>query len=274
MNATLSPADVKRKDAWVLDNENREEEEGILISKASRNTPPDMENNVKKRKKKKNRFKPLNDKEITYSGTIIQNHDVIELIDIQPNPRPLPDIPETANSLIKIHLPDERRYEALHFPKGKTPVEVIYTKDQGTEMQVTYTEEQATQTEKQHKTSVGKKTSLIVLCSRGIIMVAAIVLISTSEEISKAKSCDLEKALKSISVNYDFQCKHHAIKEKTTNLLNWGISLWILNFISFILILIYLLLPQLRKLIHPKSLMPKILKGSLIFFLSDRKSVV
>lgn len=32
--------------------------------------------------------------------------------------------------------------------KGKTPVEVIYTKDQGTEMQVTYTEEQATQTEK------------------------------------------------------------------------------------------------------------------------------
>lgn len=53
MNATLSPAYVERKDDLISsDNDNKEEEEGIIPNKASRNTSPDMENNVKKRKVK------------------------------------------------------------------------------------------------------------------------------------------------------------------------------------------------------------------------------
>ncbi|XP_065930692.1 uncharacterized protein [Magallana gigas] len=256
----------------MLDNDNKEKEKGILTNKASRNTSLDMENNVKKRK-------------VICYDTANLNHDVIQL-DIKPKPRPLPDIPSTkqrASPLLQIHLPEERRNEPLYFPKGKTPVKVIYTKDQGTMTKKTYTKKQATQTkvtytkeiatqtikalhtEKQHKSLEGKKTPFIVLCARGIIMVAAIVLISTSEEISEAKPCDLEKALKSISVDYNFPCKYHAIKEKTTNLRIWGIFLWILNFIYFILILIYLLLHQLRKLLHPKSLMPKKFKRALFF---------
>uniref|UniRef100_A0A8W8KL22 Uncharacterized protein n=1 Tax=Magallana gigas TaxID=29159 RepID=A0A8W8KL22_MAGGI len=222
MDTTLSMAYTDRKEDLMLDNENEEEEEGILTNKASRNTSPDMENKVKKRKKKKNKFKLLNDNEITYYDNPNQNKCVIELIDIKPVP--IPDKPlrikEKANPLLKIHLPEERRYGKLKFRRGNTPVEVIYTKDQGTMMPVIFTKEQDTQT--QHKSSVEKKTSFIVLCSKGIIMVAAIVLISSSEEISKAKPCELEKALKSI----------------------------------------------IRKLLHPKSLMPKKLKRALFILLA------
>lgn len=256
-----------RKGDLMSDNDNKEEEEGVLTNKASRNTSSDMENKVKKKKKKRNKSKPLNDNESTYYDNSNQNKCVIELTDIEPVP--IPDelrIKEKANPLLKIHLPEERRHDKLKFPRGNTPVEVIYTKDQDTMVPVISTKEQDTQT--QHKSSVEKKNSFIVLCSRGIIMVAAIVLISSSEEISKAKPCDLEKALKSISVDYNFPCKHHAIKEKTTNLRILGISLLILNFISFILILISLLLPQISKLLRPDPLMPKILKRALFVVLA------
>lgn len=72
---------------------------------------------------------------------------------------------------------------------------------------------------------------------------AAIVLISTSESISKAKSCDLEKALTSISINYNPLCKYHAIKDDSSTLCYLGIALLAVNFIFFLLILIFPFLP-------------------------------
>lgn len=81
------------------------------------------------------------------------------------------------------------------------------------------------------------------------LQVATIVLISLSEEIARAKSCDLEKALKSISFNYDFPCKYHDIKDNSTTLRNLGIASLAVDFIFSLLILIFPLLFSICKLL-------------------------
>lgn len=74
-------------------------------------------------------------------------------------------------------------------------------------------------------------------------------LISLSEEIAKAKSCDLERALKSISFNYYFPCKYHDIKDNSTALRNLGIASLAVDFVFFLLILIFPLLFSICKLL-------------------------
>lgn len=64
-------------------------------------------------------------------------------------------------------------------------------------------------------------------------------------EISKAKSCDLEKAVKSISLNYTVSCEYDDITKISTTLRNVGISLLTLNLLCFLLTLLFMLL-------HPK----------------------
>lgn len=78
--------------------------------------------------------------------------------------------------------------------------------------------------------------------------VAAIVLISSSKEISKAKECDLEKVLVSLSVVHTSPCKYDDIKKKSTTLCNVGISFLVLNAILFLLILNLLWIPDDKKI--------------------------
>lgn len=128
-------------------------------------------------------------------------------------------------------------------------------KEKGTRTQ--FQEQNRTKSpQKQHMaSSVEISASSIVLCLKGIIMVVAVVLISSSVEISTAKSCDLVKALNSISLNYTISCKYDVIKDGSTTLRNMGIVLLALDFIFFLLILIFPLLPRRCKLLvrtfHP-----------------------
>lgn len=82
---------------------------------------------------------------------------------------------------------------------------------------------------------------VLLKCS---LKVAAIVLISSSNEISEAKTCDLEKVLVSLSVDHTSPCKYDDIKKKSTTLCNVGISFLVLNAISFLLILNFLWIPH------------------------------
>ncbi|XP_065930687.1 uncharacterized protein [Magallana gigas] len=68
-------------------------------------------------------------------------------------------------------------------------------------------------------------------------MVAAIVLISSTEEISTVKPCHLKKVLEFLSVDNTSPCKYDDIKNDSTDIRNWGISLLVLSSIMFLLIL-------------------------------------
>lgn len=87
-----------------------------------------------------------------------------------------------------------------------------------------------------------------LLALKGILMVAAIVLVSSSEEISTVKSCELEEVLVSLSVNNNSTCKYNAIKNESTCIRNWGISLSVLISITFLLILNYIWIPNYQKI--------------------------
>eukprot|EP00105_Crassostrea_gigas_P014679 XP_011431430.1 PREDICTED: uncharacterized protein LOC105331090 [Crassostrea gigas] len=99
------------------------------------------------------------------------------------------------------------------------------------------------------KASVERRASSVVMGLKGIVMVATVVLISSSEEISKTKSCDLEKALKLISLNYTVSCEYDDIRKNSKTLRDIGISLLILNLLFFLLILVFTLLHQICKLL-------------------------
>ncbi|XP_065930682.1 uncharacterized protein [Magallana gigas] len=115
--------------------------------------------------------------------------------------------------------------------KGNTQVEVFYAEEHTTQIDVI-------SIEKEDTTNSPQKF-------------AAVVLISSSENISKAKPCDLEKALKSISLNHYFPCNHHDIKDDSSTLRKLGIALLVVNFIFFLLILIFpLLLPVCKLLVR------------------------
>lgn len=81
------------------------------------------------------------------------------------------------------------------------------------------------------------RTCLSLLALKGFLMVAAIVLISSTEEISKIKPCDLEKVLNSLNVNYSSPCKYDGVKNKATAVHIWGICFFVLNSIIFLLIM-------------------------------------
>lgn len=72
-------------------------------------------------------------------------------------------------------------------------------------------------------------------------------LISSSEGISTVKPCELEEVLVSLSVNNTSTCKFNAIKNKSTCIRNWGISLLVLISITFVLILNYIWIPNYNK---------------------------
>eukprot|EP00105_Crassostrea_gigas_P036682 XP_019920830.1 PREDICTED: uncharacterized protein LOC105323355 [Crassostrea gigas] len=138
--------------------------------------------------------------------------------------------------------------------EGNTQVKVFYAEEHTTQIDVLSIEKEDTTNspQKHHqKTPKEKRASCIVLCLKGLIMFAAVVLISSSENISKAKPCDLEKALKSISLNHYFPCNHHDIKDDSSTLRKLGIALLVVNFIFFLLILIFpLLLPVCKLLVR------------------------
>lgn len=70
-----------------------------------------------------------------------------------------------------------------------------------------------------------------------LFKVAAIVLISSTEEISTVKPCHLKKVLEFLSVDNTSPCKYDDIKNDSTDIRNWGISLLVLSSIMFLLIL-------------------------------------
>ncbi|XP_065930704.1 uncharacterized protein [Magallana gigas] len=78
--------------------------------------------------------------------------------------------------------------------------------------------------------------------------VAAIVLVSSSEDISTVKPCELEEVLVSLRVNNTSTCKYNVIKNKTACIRNWGISLSVLIPITFLLILNYIWIPNYNKI--------------------------
>lgn len=71
------------------------------------------------------------------------------------------------------------------------------------------------------------------------LKVAAVVLISSTEEISTVKPCRLKKVLDSLSVDNTSPCKYDDIKNESTDIRNWGISLLVLSSIMFLLIFNY-----------------------------------
>nr|XP_034302998.1 uncharacterized protein LOC105331091 [Crassostrea gigas]XP_034302999.1 uncharacterized protein LOC105331091 [Crassostrea gigas]XP_034303000.1 uncharacterized protein LOC105331091 [Crassostrea gigas]XP_034303001.1 uncharacterized protein LOC105331091 [Crassostrea gigas]XP_034303002.1 uncharacterized protein LOC105331091 [Crassostrea gigas]XP_034303003.1 uncharacterized protein LOC105331091 [Crassostrea gigas]XP_034303004.1 uncharacterized protein LOC105331091 [Crassostrea gigas]XP_03430300 len=95
--------------------------------------------------------------------------------------------------------------------------------------------------------NVATRTCHTLLALKGILLVAAIVLISSTKEISIAKSCDLEKVLVSFGVDQTSPCKYDDIKKKSTNLCTLGILFLVLNGIIFLLILNFLWIPKNKK---------------------------
>ncbi|XP_065930695.1 uncharacterized protein [Magallana gigas] len=95
--------------------------------------------------------------------------------------------------------------------------------------------------------NVATRTHHTLLAFKGILLVAAIVLISSTKEISIAKPCDLERVLVSLGVDQTSPCKYDDIKKKATNLCILGISFLVLNGIIFLLILNFLWIPKNKK---------------------------
>lgn len=77
---------------------------------------------------------------------------------------------------------------------------------------------------------------------------SAIRLIASSNEISIVKPCDLEKALDSLGLDVTSPCTNNDIKEKSTSLCDWGIGVLVVNFILFIMISFFKLMPEKLKL--------------------------
>lgn len=91
--------------------------------------------------------------------------------------------------------------------------------------------------------------ALLALLSKGILMASAIMLITSSKEISIVKPCDLEKALDSLGLDVTSPCTNNDIKEKSTSLCNWGIGVLVVNFILSIMISFFELMPKKLKLV-------------------------
>lgn len=91
--------------------------------------------------------------------------------------------------------------------------------------------------------------ALLALLSKGILMASAIILITSSKEISIVKPCDLEKALDSLGLDVTSPCTNNDIKEKSTSLCNWGIGVLVVNFILSIMISFFELMPKKLKLV-------------------------
>lgn len=92
------------------------------------------------------------------------------------------------------------------------------------------------------------RTCLSLLALKGFLMVAAIVLISSAEEISKIKPCDLEKVLNSLSVNYSSPCRYDGVKNEATDVRAMGISFLVLNSIAFLLIMNFMTKSKIKKI--------------------------
>lgn len=85
-------------------------------------------------------------------------------------------------------------------------------------------------------------TILLISCSG--FQVSAIVLISTSTDISLVKPCDLEKALDSLGLGVTSPCTYNVTKDRSTSLCGWGIGVLVVNFIFFIMILYFKLMSK------------------------------
>lgn len=88
------------------------------------------------------------------------------------------------------------------------------------------------------------RTCYALLAFKRILMVSAIVLISTSTDISLVKPCDLEKALDSLGLGVTSPCTYNVTKDRSTSLCAWGIGVLVVNFIFFIMILYFKLMSK------------------------------
>lgn len=73
-------------------------------------------------------------------------------------------------------------------------------------------------------------------------------LIASSTKISIVKPCDLEKAIDLLGLDVTAPCTNNNIKEKSTSLRDWGIGVLVVNFILFIIISFFRLMPEKLKL--------------------------
>nr|XP_011431069.2 uncharacterized protein LOC105330843 isoform X1 [Crassostrea gigas] len=92
------------------------------------------------------------------------------------------------------------------------------------------------------------RTCYVLLALKGILTVSAIVLIASSTKISIVKPCDLEKAIDLLGLDVTAPCTNNDIKEKSTSLRDWGIGVLVVNFILFIIISFFRLMPEKLKL--------------------------
>lgn len=100
---------------------------------------------------------------------------------------------------------------------------------------------------KQDKLAREKKTRNqcnTFLALKGILLVATIVLISSTKEISISRPCELEKVLESLSVDNTSPCRYNDIKKTSTTLFFMGIGFLVANVIFFLLILNFLSIPK------------------------------
>ncbi|XP_078327047.1 uncharacterized protein LOC111124642 [Crassostrea virginica] len=87
----------------------------------------------------------------------------------------------------------------------------------------------------------------VLLSIKGVLMIAAIALICSSNDISVANPCDLQTALKSLHLSFTPSCKYDAIKKKTSDLHIQGLAALCCHGILSIFILCIYLWPSENK---------------------------
>ncbi|XP_078327045.1 uncharacterized protein LOC111123564 isoform X2 [Crassostrea virginica] len=86
-----------------------------------------------------------------------------------------------------------------------------------------------------------------ILTVTGVLMIASILLITTTSHIYNAKKCDLKKALDSLDLKYTSQpCKYYGMKEISHEIFKLGKGVLSWNFIAFIGILFLHFGPSLK----------------------------
>nr|XP_022323077.1 uncharacterized protein LOC111124493 isoform X2 [Crassostrea virginica] len=85
--------------------------------------------------------------------------------------------------------------------------------------------------------SPGERGAYVLLPIKGVLMVAAIALISSSIDISMGNPCELKEALDLISLNYAPFCKYNSIIEESDTVFDWGVAAFCCHSILFLVIL-------------------------------------
>ncbi|XP_052720277.1 uncharacterized protein LOC128191941 isoform X2 [Crassostrea angulata] len=223
------------------DRKNNEEKHHLITNKAPQSTTFGMENEKGKDPTKED----LSAKEPTETTPKSQLHGNTSPINQRKN-NTLPPIQQGKGSTI----PSSENAQTKNQDKVTNPPKKdTQTKEQDT---VTNQPKKNTQTEK-HDTVTNPRKEDTQTKEQGTMTnppkkVAAIVLISSSKDISMAKPCDLDKALDSLGLDITSPCVYNDIKNMSICLRDLGIGILAVNLFFFWMILCLKCMPKELKL--------------------------